>query len=135
MSITGLEDSKIWCPNRNGKFSVQSAYRFAYGVNNATSVASTSFGSALFGFWKFIWHSHLPPRLRVWCWRVVLNELPTRDQLRHRKIDFESLCVLCKEYNEDLHHLLFKCQTSRPLWETRFPHREYFSFGVTLVDS
>ena len=35
-------------------------------------------------FWKTIWHLNIPPKIRIFTWRVCRNSLPTMLNLRSR---------------------------------------------------
>lgn len=66
------------------------------------------------------WETNIPSKIKVFCWRVLLNRLLSKDQLANRTIiqsDDEKVCVLCATKDEDLKHLLFKCSFNQKLWD------------------
>lgn len=133
--FTKTDDKRIWWLDKRGDFSVKSAYCFAYEKQVAPAMSSTSSNSVLPQIWKFMWNWPMPPHLRICIWRAIRNKLPTRDLLQRRKFLNESVCVLCSQVDEDLHHLLFKCNSSLMLWKAHFPHLEFFPKGPDNISA
>lgn len=53
------------------------------------------------------------------AWRVMWDRLPTRDNLRKRRIiglDEESICALCGEDVETASHIFIGCNKTREVW-------------------
>lgn len=135
INYTGNEDTRAWCLDRQGRFSVKSTYQFAYLLHNVMGTTSTSQPSQLLCIWKFLRKAKFPSRLRIWLWRAIHNKLPTCDQLRKRESIIQNNCVLCNNHTKDLQHLLFKCEISRKLCPQRFPHLDFFPHGLDIVDA
>nr|GEW65359.1 RNA-directed DNA polymerase, eukaryota [Tanacetum cinerariifolium] len=52
--------------------------------------------------------------INVFAWRARLDRLPTRSNLvRRRVVLASSLCPLCGLVPEDIHHVLFRCDTAK----------------------
>ncbi|XP_074283198.1 uncharacterized protein LOC141607746 [Silene latifolia] len=49
---------------------------------------------------------------------VMVNKLPTIDNLVLRGIHLVNRCVLCCQYSEDIQHLFFLCPYSAKVWTT-----------------
>ena len=50
--------------------------------------------------------SSLPPRVIMFLWRCIYDIIPTKVKIGKRLPWFDKYCVFCKEFNEDLDHLL-----------------------------
>ncbi|GKU86545.1 hypothetical protein SLEP1_g1057 [Rubroshorea leprosula] len=113
---TGLcSDSLIWHYDKNGEFTVKSAYLLACSRQHETNMDSTNMGLSS-GEWKHLWKLKVPPNVRVFLWRAILNALPSMDNLVKRGIVQEALCPLCQVADESLMHLLFYCPHVEPIW-------------------
>ena len=64
-----------------------------------------SFGGAL-----------LPPKVRVFAWRVVTNSLATWTNKASRHLELTDICPLCGVEREDGFHALCRCPVARELW-------------------
>ncbi|GKV50142.1 hypothetical protein SLEP1_g56854 [Rubroshorea leprosula] len=67
---------------------------------------------------KLIWSHLIPTKVSVFSWRLLLNHLPTKDNLIQRGIDLASRfgCVLCNGYLEDANHIFAICIYSQSIW-------------------
>ena len=66
---------------------------------------------------KTIWKLKIPPRAVVFCWRLIKNRLPTRDNLLRRNVGIQEVdCPLCGCVQEDVGHLFFNCKIIKGLW-------------------
>nr|GEW81734.1 RNA-directed DNA polymerase, eukaryota [Tanacetum cinerariifolium] len=53
-------------------------------------------------------------KINVFAWRARLDRLPTRSNLVRRVVVLDSsLCLLCGLVPEDIHHVLFRCDTAK----------------------
>nr|GFA43983.1 RNA-directed DNA polymerase, eukaryota [Tanacetum cinerariifolium] len=60
------------------------------------------------------WVKYIPIKINVFAWRARLDRLPTRSNLVHRGAVLDSsLCPLCGLDREDIHHVLFRCDTAK----------------------
>ena len=75
----------MWPACKNGEYSFKTSYQLLYEVEN-TSVASSSNRSNQEQFWKSIWKLHIPNKIKMSLWRVCSNALPTKENLKKRKI-------------------------------------------------
>jgi len=54
----------------------------------------------------------------LYAWRVMINRLPTRDNLVSIGIPIKSnLCVFCNEEEENMSHIMFMCKFSSYVWK------------------
>nr|GEV78270.1 RNA-directed DNA polymerase, eukaryota [Tanacetum cinerariifolium] len=60
------------------------------------------------------WVKYIPIKINVFSWRARLDRLPTRSNLVRRGVVLDSsLCPLCGVVPEDIHHVLFLCDTAK----------------------
>nr|XP_023923255.1 uncharacterized protein LOC112034669 [Quercus suber] len=85
----------IWAANKNGRFSVRSAYRLAMeefwkGRNGVCSDCST-----MKQVWKRIWGLETPNKIRTFFWKACHNILATKENLLKRHITTDDKCEEC----------------------------------------
>ena len=67
-------DMIAWSPEKNGIFTVRSAYRLAMDERERPLATATSRApDGRRAIWKIIWGCPAPPKVRVFAWRVVTN--------------------------------------------------------------
>ena len=72
------DDLLAWSPERNGHFSVRSAYRLALEDHlRSTSVAASRASDGRRDVWAFIWRCPAPPKVGTFTWRLITDCLPT----------------------------------------------------------
>nr|GEW98201.1 RNA-directed DNA polymerase, eukaryota [Tanacetum cinerariifolium] len=60
------------------------------------------------------WVKYIPIKINVFAWRARRDYLPTRANLNRRGIILDSyMCPLCQSYEEDINHVLFRCELAR----------------------
>uniref|UniRef100_A0A0A9CKU8 Reverse transcriptase zinc-binding domain-containing protein n=1 Tax=Arundo donax TaxID=35708 RepID=A0A0A9CKU8_ARUDO len=69
-----MEDLLAWGFEKNGNYSVRSAYRLLKDIliteeNEEEHIASSSDGSG--SWWKFLWKMKIPPKIKIFWWRVI----------------------------------------------------------------
>ena len=101
-------DKLIWIPESIGCFSVKSAYKELI-PNPPVQVQSDV-------NWSKIWKIRGSERLKMFLWRVVVNALPTRENLMCRMDIPDPSCVLCNQGVESAIHLFSRCQAAKALW-------------------
>lgn len=85
------DDVWAWGPERNGIYTVRSAYRQLYDDQCRPSEEhrASSSGDII---WLRIWKLSVPPKIRVFWWKVVNGFLPTRGELHRRHIEPIPMC-------------------------------------------
>lgn len=74
------------------------------------SVASRQFK------WKKIWMLPVLPKVRQFIWRLVHNSLPLMRNIHRRIGPTDTLCLVCKRFDEDGGHCFLKCKPMRRCW-------------------
>ncbi|KAL0440154.1 UNVERIFIED_CONTAM: putative mitochondrial protein [Sesamum latifolium] len=113
LSRLGDSDLLVWHYSRNGMFSIQSAYHLACSLEDRPG--TSSLGEVEFSWWRKVWQSKLPNKVKVFVWRACLNALPTSANLIRRIPGVQAVCPFCSVAEDILHSLVlcpFACQTS-----------------------
>jgi hypothetical protein len=72
------EDRLIWKVEKNGYYSVKSAYRLCVDVLTDSSHLRRE------GYWQGIWRLKVPPKVRNLVWRICRDVVPTRSRLQDK---------------------------------------------------
>lgn len=67
---------------------------------------------------KRLWSKPTPSNVSIFGWRLLLNRLPTKDELIKRgSLDLAQLpCTLCGNEPESIDHVFLNCPKSRTIW-------------------
>ncbi|GJU46307.1 RNA-directed DNA polymerase, eukaryota [Tanacetum coccineum] len=96
--LSNMEDRWIWDLNGNGEFCVKD-------VRNLLEVTFLPKADS-----PTRWIKTIPIKVNIFAWKVSLDRLPTRSNLARRGVLVpSSSCLICNVSNEDLAHLLFRC--------------------------
>jgi len=84
-------DKLVWNVERNGCYSVKSAYRICIEdiINNEHLQKPR--------YWSGIWRLKVPPKVKNLVWRICRDCFPTRVKLRSRGVNCPSTCVRCED--------------------------------------
>jgi hypothetical protein len=93
------EDFCAWTGEKHGNYSVKSAYMLLMEKANqdeehfqdkpSHSDAKNSW------IWRKLWRCKVPPKVRVFWWRVYNEFITSRANLHHRHIELLDTCVTC----------------------------------------
>lgn len=104
------DDFCSWILDKQGTFSVRSAYKIIHSAHQTTHL---SFDSS---FWKKLWKIKASHRTKILIWRISQAAIPTRDILKIRMNWIEGECLLCNEEDETRVHCFFNCYFARLIW-------------------
>ena len=111
--IEGVADTRIWQPDNSGGFSSRSAF---WVLRRDDEIQD-------FRYYKIIWKSTIPSRIKVFAWSLSLKRINTYDVLQ-RKRSYHCLspnwCVMCRQDQETISHLFLHCGFARSLWSKVF---------------
>ena len=110
------EDKIIWVGNNKGVFSVKSAYYVALAMINSSNGGECSYRDPRTSLWKRIWQLKIPPKIRIFLWKVCVNALPTMSNLRKRGVSTDGLCPVCGLEEETILHALCRCMAVKEFW-------------------
>lgn len=109
----GGQDHLSWHFEKSGCFSVKSGYRLALSEKLKTSVSNSSL---IQKWWSLLWSLHLPPKVRIFIWRVYLDATPSLANLWKRKVVPLPHCARCGSGMETTTHSLFWCGKTKKVW-------------------
>lgn len=100
------EDCILWQGNRQGTFSIKSAYKEFNVSNNQIDCWP----------WKLIWKVKIPYKVACFTWLLARKAVLTQDILIRRGFHLCSKCYLCGEEAETISHLFLHCRIIEQLW-------------------
>ena len=101
------KDFISWNGDPKGLFSVKSAYGLL--ANQGTRPSNDVF--------RTLWKTKAFPKALVTAWRILLDRIPTCQNLMVRGITVNSpLCVLCNQSVETVQHLFLDCTFAYCVW-------------------
>lgn len=62
-------------------------------------------------------------KVSICIWRILLNRMPSRDNLIKRNIQLveeDTLCLACRVEAKSIAHVLFRCKEAQKVWKTCF---------------
>ena len=115
LCLTNQRDVLIWPGCSNGEYSVKSSYKQLCEEENSSD-ASASDGSLQKAFWKRIWKIRVPNKIKTFLWRVCFDALPTKVNLKKRKILEDTQCGACLSAQETTLHAIWSCEELKEIW-------------------
>lgn len=65
-------------------------------------------------FYRHLWKLSIPKNVVIYIWRLLVNRLPTMDNLLSRGVDVQymgsTVCPLCQVCNEIMEHLFYSME-------------------------
>ena len=112
-------DVLMWNGEQDGEFSVKSAY----------SILSSVANNEVQAIFPALWQAIAAPKALCTAWRVLIERLPTYDNLLRRGLAVSSSrCVFCKETQETSQHFFIECAYAQKVWSLCLRW-----FGITFV--
>nr|GEW86844.1 reverse transcriptase [Tanacetum cinerariifolium] len=126
-------DTLYWHNSSRGLFSSKSAYYLEL-ESSQHIVQNISEESA--NLLRAIWNAKVPNKVKLFLWRAWKNYLPTINNLQARGLSLTSVsCTHCDRMGEDMIHVLFKCPSTKQVWDRCNFGRFYDMDGmITLYD-
>ncbi|KAH1214014.1 hypothetical protein GmHk_14G041847 [Glycine max] len=108
MAAEFLEETVGLAQDSSGIYSTRTAYKFLLGEIR---------GELEDGTFSHLWRLKIPPKAKVFTWRLIKDRLPTNMNLRGRQVEIaDPLCPFYNNLDEDAAHLFFNCSKVLPLW-------------------
>uniref|UniRef100_A0A803LRA3 Reverse transcriptase zinc-binding domain-containing protein n=1 Tax=Chenopodium quinoa TaxID=63459 RepID=A0A803LRA3_CHEQI len=107
----GGEDVWTWHFTKNGEFSVRSAYHVELKASLESRASSS--GAENSTVWNRLWKANIPPKIKLFGWRVLHESIAVRSSLSMRGMSVDSTCPCCGTEPETILHSLFLCQEAR----------------------
>ncbi|KAL9230819.1 hypothetical protein vseg_006119 [Gypsophila vaccaria] len=99
-------DEWYWMAEKDGHFSVKSAYRLLVGAREEENASSSTEDLWL---WNGIWRVEALPRIKPFFWQWCREALPTKARLATRIGHGDASCPLCNYMEETDVHLFRDC--------------------------
>jgi hypothetical protein len=115
LSIQVRDDALVWSREKNGKYSVRSAYRLLTEAESSSHQSCSDLGTWK-KFWKTLWSVRVPYKVRHFLWRACSNALPTMVNLSWRGIVTNGRCGFCLGEEEDILHAVWRCSALTAVW-------------------
>ncbi|XP_073120144.1 uncharacterized protein [Henckelia pumila] len=140
LSQTQQEDLRIWMFDSKGKYLVRDGYKVALGFFDPPATSSEHQSR---GWWQFLWSLNIPPKVRIFWWRVLHDIIPTSKNLLSHHVPVAGTCPLCCSSCDSTTHALFFCVVVKSCWkDTRFwvilkqmRHLEIFDIFLWMKDT
>ena len=117
LSVCFPSDKLVWAETANGKFTVKSAYHLAVRISFSKNGGSASDCSLMRRFWRSLWRLPIPHKVRHFSWRACREALPTKVNLKRKKVLTEDSCEWCKVKPKIAGHVLWGCPKAQEVWE------------------
>ncbi|XP_058747206.1 uncharacterized protein LOC131620218 [Vicia villosa] len=85
--ISVRDDKLHWRYEKDGKFSICSAYRYC--INEAIDTSHLRINEK----WNLLWNIKTPPRVKNFLWRLCRDCVPTRRRLLDKGVSCPAICV------------------------------------------
>ncbi|KAL0011121.1 hypothetical protein SO802_006229 [Lithocarpus litseifolius] len=119
LSFRNCVDKYFWPYTTDGSYSAKSRYKRLL-EKELRDVPSSSDSTSTSSIWKGVWRLQVPNRVKTVLWRASLDSLPSKANLRKRKIASDVLCPGCKLTCETTLHALWSCTALSPVWDANF---------------
>lgn len=99
------QDELIWEGSQNGKITVRDALEDCRVKNYVCSS------------WRGLWRQFIPPRISVFCWKVLYDRLPSAAVLHKQNMLPAPVYLACiSGQNEDTDHVFLHCHQAANVW-------------------
>lgn len=111
-------DFWAWHHEKNGVFSVRSAYRMLAEMKVGGSNAGRSNTKEEEKEWTTLWGVKVPSKVRIFLWRLARSSLPSKDVLGHRKMadNNVSSIIYMRDGRFLVTHSLLECNMAHSVW-------------------
>jgi ribonuclease HI len=136
------DDIEAWAFEKHGLYSVRSCYRMLKHESDQLEDFKRKEPSSTNNqhWWKKVWKLKVPPKVRIFWWRVLNNFLPSKAELKRRHIAQEDHCETCGSPEESLYHVVVSCTLAGSFWQAvreltgcKFPSLHPGSWATDLL--
>ncbi|XP_074318329.1 uncharacterized protein LOC141655135 [Silene latifolia] len=117
LSESAINDEWFWCAEKDGVFSVRSAYRLLAGGSDFLEVGGVSNWEREKWLWTRLWKIPVWPRVKLFFWQLCSEALATRANIATRVRGESSFCSFCNSCFESSLHVFRDCGVAQRVWE------------------
>ncbi|XP_050280425.1 uncharacterized protein LOC126721436 [Quercus robur] len=128
LSAHGARDRMIWAENKNGKFTVRSAYKLAQDLPSDENTLESSDCATLKQVWRHLWDMNVPKKIKHFSWKACKDILATKENLKKRNIIKDYTCDFCGKAAKSTYHLFWLCDKAK---ETRSSSKLVIPFEIS----
>lgn len=114
-SVMGTPDKLIWLGTASGEYTTKSGYHTA--IQRRIETGEHQEETVELDWFKFVWNLHVPPKIKMFLWRMFQHALPVGETLAARHITSEVVCKRCGTL-ESINHLFLHCSFAQKIWST-----------------
>ncbi|OAP05085.1 hypothetical protein AXX17_AT3G15320 [Arabidopsis thaliana] len=103
------KDALVWLPEKTGVYSTKTGYILS-------KLNSETVDREVFNWKQNVWQLQVPPKLKMFLWKLKRRALPVGGNLVIRGITNDLTCKRCGGLESELHILLL-CPYAQRLWE------------------
>uniref|UniRef100_A0A803QKK6 RNase H type-1 domain-containing protein n=1 Tax=Cannabis sativa TaxID=3483 RepID=A0A803QKK6_CANSA len=107
---------------RLGIYNVKSGYQLAVSYAEQDDTASSH---SMENWWSTFWKMKLPPKVRIFVWKVFHSTLPSESRTLSRHIATSPTAKICNSAEESINHALFDCPRAKAVWELSSLHIDF----------
>jgi hypothetical protein len=111
------EDFISWTYEKHGLFTVRSAYNLALDLRNNIPTNSSGNLNGDRSLWKTIWSSKMPPKVKIFTWKLATNSLAVQVNRSRRLPNVLPTCTICGMEAETSYHATMSCTRAKALRE------------------
>lgn len=106
-----VADRIAWMHTVDGKYTVKSGYKFWHDQFSECRRNPVSKG------WSKLWNLDVPQKIKVFLWRICMNNVPVRNLLKGKGVHTTIICPMCSNDVEHLLHIFLDCEFAKACWE------------------
>ncbi|KAJ8428778.1 hypothetical protein Cgig2_014386 [Carnegiea gigantea] len=125
-----LEDKLVWHFTMSGEFSMRSAYHVLLEQLDSGARASMN---TLRSAWKSLWALEVPPRIRLFGWRLCSGILPIPLNIVHGVLIVDTKCAICGACEESDVHALLEWPLVIAIWEGSGIDHRFWALRVRVM--
>lgn len=104
--VVSQEDFHSWKFNKNGNFTVKSAYWLACSIKTQSLQPEAKMRQSLNSLKELTWKVKTLPKIKIFLWKSLNEALPVAEILRRSGMKVDERCHLCGRDGEDIKHAL-----------------------------
>ncbi|CAA0406188.1 unnamed protein product [Arabidopsis thaliana] len=130
--LVSREDFYCWSGTISGSYTVKSGYDLISRNIHQEIFKEAEANPSVNPLYDSIWHLFTAPKIKTFLWKVLKGAVAVEDRLRTRGIRIYDGCLMCKEENETINHILFQCPLARQVWALSLLQSPVNGYGSSI---